>query len=344
MPLPLIPLVLGGIAVATGAKGVKDGVDAKNNIKEAKNINEKAQSIAKESEDFIKMAQTKTRESLEQLGYEKIRILSTSINDFVTNYEKIKSINLKEGKGISELKNFSPQNETFKELRKSSFEAKNIAVNGLSAIGGGALLAYGTYSTVMSGLGGAIVTATTGTAIGSLSGAAAVNATLAWLGGGALSAGGLGMAGGMTVLGGLVCGPALAVGGAMFASQSRTALNDSYSNYDKAKAFKQQAKAIGTALKGIFNRSNQLKDVLVALDKYLVKYNRKMAEIINRSGSNWSQYNRSQQEDIYMCVQVALTIKSILDTPLLDKNGELESKSAETLNTAQKYLQSLNGI
>lgn len=43
--------------------------------------------------------------------------------------------------------------------------------------------------------------ASTGTAISSLSGAAATNATLAWLGGGSLAAGGGGMAAGSVVLG-----------------------------------------------------------------------------------------------------------------------------------------------
>jgi hypothetical protein len=49
--------------------------------------------------------------------------------------------------------------------------------------------------------------ASTGTAIGTLSGVAATNATLAWFGGGALAAGGAGMAGGTLVLGGLVFAP-----------------------------------------------------------------------------------------------------------------------------------------
>ena len=47
-------------------------------------------------------------------------------------------------------------------------------------------------------------TASTGTAIGSLSGAAATNASLAWFGGGAVSAGGGGMATGAFVVGGVV--------------------------------------------------------------------------------------------------------------------------------------------
>lgn len=49
--------------------------------------------------------------------------------------------------------------------------------------------------------------ASTGTAIGTLSGVAATNAILAWFGGGALAAGGAGMAGGTLVLGGLVFAP-----------------------------------------------------------------------------------------------------------------------------------------
>ncbi len=58
-------------------------------------------------------------------------------------------------------------------------------------------------STLVASLG----TASTGTAISALSGAAATKATIAWLGGGALAAGGLGIAGGTAVLGVVaVCG------------------------------------------------------------------------------------------------------------------------------------------
>ena len=52
-------------------------------------------------------------------------------------------------------------------------------------------------------------TASTGTAIGALSGAAAQNAATAMLGGGPLAAGGLGVVGGSAVLAGLVAAPAL---------------------------------------------------------------------------------------------------------------------------------------
>ncbi len=62
----------------------------------------------------------------------------------------------------------------------------------------------------------ALGTASTGTAIASLSGAAVTNATLAALGGGALSEGGGGMALGSAVLGGATLGAGLLAAGVSF--------------------------------------------------------------------------------------------------------------------------------
>lgn len=68
-------------------------------------------------------------------------------------------------------------------------------------------LAGGTIALGAWGLVSLIGSASTGTAISSLSGIAATNATLAWFGGGSLATGGAGMAGGFWVLGGIVAAP-----------------------------------------------------------------------------------------------------------------------------------------
>lgn len=344
MPLPLLPAIAAGIAAATAATGVKKGLDAKRDMNQAKSLNASSQDIAKEAEEFILMAKENTNQAIQELGQEKIRILSTSINNFVLNFEKIKNINLKSSEGIDELKHFNPSSESFKELKQAAFEAKQITVNGLAAVGSGALLAYGTYSVVMGGLGGLLVTATTGTALTSLTGVAATNATLAWLGGGALSAGGLGMAGGMAVLGGIVAGPALAIGGAIFASQAKTALNDAYGNYDKAKVFKKQARNIGITLKGIFTRANQLTELLQQLDVHFVKQVQQLEAIIKARGVNWQDYSEVQQKEIYKCVQMAQTIKVILDSPLLKQEGDLDEASEKVLEDGNRYLQMLSQV
>lgn len=83
--------------------------------------------------------------------------------------------------------------------------AVNVATSGMAAWSNA-----GTIATVLGGTGVLGNTATTGVAISSLSGAAATNASLAALGGGALSVGGGGMALGTA----LVAGTGAAVGSA----------------------------------------------------------------------------------------------------------------------------------
>lgn len=344
MPLPLIPAIV-AIATAGGvAHGAKKGIEAKQDMDRAKSINSSAKNIADRAEKSIETTKELTKKAICNLGEEKIRILSSSINDFVIYYEKIKNMTLIEGEGIDELKNFNPSSESFKKLKDVSFEAKDMAVNGVAAVGAGALLAFGTYNVVMGGLGGLLVTATTGTALSTLSGVAATNATLAWLGGGALSVGGLGIAGGTLVLGGLVIGPALAVGGSVFAKQAKTALNDAHSNMDKARTFESQARNIVLSLNNIQRRANQLKDLLKNLDKNFLIEVEKLKYIINNYGNDWRTYSIEQKEDIFRCVKYAQVIKVILDTPLLKENGELDKNSEKILKEGQNKLQELKGI
>nr|WP_232107543.1 hypothetical protein [Streptomyces gossypiisoli] len=78
-----------------------------------------------------------------------------------------------------------------------------------AAVGGAA--AYGAFTAAA-----LFGTASTGTAISTLSGVAATNATLALLGGGTLAAGGAGMAGGTLLLTGMVAAPAAALAAAGF--------------------------------------------------------------------------------------------------------------------------------
>ena len=110
-------------------------------------------------------------------------------------------------------------------IEEAALRMTEVVGGGVTALGAGGLAGLAAYGSV-----GFLASASTGTAIASLSGAAATNATLAWLGGGALSAGGLGMAGGAYVLGSIEAGSVLAIGGMMLASKAEEAKHNAYSN------------------------------------------------------------------------------------------------------------------
>ena len=91
------------------------------------------------------------------------------------------------------------------ETKLSNFQLADSDTPALEAVlkgSTGALGALGAYSAV--GIWG---TASTGAAIGGLSGVAATNASLAWFGGGALAAGGGGMVAGTAILSGIIVLP-----------------------------------------------------------------------------------------------------------------------------------------
>ena len=338
MPLPLIPILLGGASAIAAAHGLKKGLDAKSDMDAAKSINEEAQDLADSAEKSIEKAKKSTTKSIEDLGKRKIECLSGSIHNFVTTFELIRNIDFQDSEGLEELRNFHPQSPEFLQMKKVSLEAKEIAVNGLSAIGASTLLAVGTYNVVLGGLGGLLVTATTGTALTSLTGVAATNATLAWLGGGALSVGGFGMAGGMAVLGGLVAGPALALGGSMLAKKADKAYWDARSNLEKAEEFKEQSNGIVATLKAISTRANQLGKLLTDLEMPFAALNADMRSIVRNSGTDWNRYSAADKKQIYKCVQIAQVVKTVLDTSLLSENGELKAESKKAVDDGRKFL------
>ncbi len=123
-------------------------------------------------------------------------------------------------------------------------KCKEMGLSDLASLGGvgaavGVLATYGAYTGV-----GMLASTASGVAIAELSGVAATNITLAWLGGGELSVGGFGMVGGMAVFGELVAGPAIAILGAMSADKMKEKLEKSKAYYSQVEEAVKKADAI----------------------------------------------------------------------------------------------------
>lgn len=332
-----IPFILGGLAAAAGAYGVKKGLDAKSDMNKAQSINKNAQEIFDETKKKIDYARESTNTVIENLGKNKIKICSTTMKNFVDNFSQIKNIDFQNSVGMEELRGFNPNSPEFIDMKNTSFKAKELATGAGGGLAAGGLAAIGAGS-----LATTIGVASTGTAIGTLSGAAATNATLAWLGGGALSAGGFGMAGGMAVLGGIVAGPALAIGGAFMASKAEKALNDARSNMDMARKFEQEGKNICTTLDGIKARANQIDNCLDDLNIRFYSAVDRMKDVLDFVGYDFRNYNEKAINIVMKSVNLAQTVKIVLDTSLLKEDGTLnEYETRKALEKGQALLSSL---
>lgn len=207
MPLPFI---IGAIAAVAGAGGIGAGIHGGVKMKKANDTVKAAQRRNEQNVEKLEISNKKTMQTMDALGKHEMKIIS-SFQRFSEAFEKIKnppSFAEIEKEGIT-LTVYTPQ-----EVKDAAVGA-SVLLGGLggAALGtaGGFAAAGGTTAAVM-----ALGTASTGTAIASLSGAAATNATLAALGGGTIAAGGGGVALGTAVLGGATLGVGLLIGGIIF--------------------------------------------------------------------------------------------------------------------------------
>lgn len=337
-----IPLILGAAAVAAAGYGVKKGLDAKEDMDTASEYNNRAKVIAQKTEEAISNQKYKTTCQIESLGRTKINIFGTSMTEFITCFEKVKNIDLGDSEGLDELRDFNPSSPEFKEMKKLSLEASDMVTAGLGSVAGGTLLAAGTYGSVMFG---GFALASTGTGIAGLSGVAATNATLAWLGGGAIGSGAtaFGMAGGMAVLGGLVVGPALAIGGAFLASKAEDAKYQAYSNYDKAEEYKEQGKGIVVTLNAMERRAEQIEKALMALSGRLENSVQELKATIDRVGVDYRRFDALAKKSVVQSMCYAKAVKTILDTSLLHEDGALnETGVVDAIKCAKALVSKAN--
>ena len=316
MALPVIK-----VAIALGAlgmAGVKKIIDAGLNINKAKSINNLATKILERDSKALFDAKNGSQFNLENLGNLKIEILATSIQQFIKTYERLNNIQIQESIGLHEICKFRIDKQSLTELKEIGKFATSIAGGIASGAVGGAIAAFGAY-----GAAGWLASASTGTAIAALHGAAATNATLAFFGGGAIAAGGYGIAGGMVVLGGIIAAPALAIMGIIVDAKANKEKDEAYINLAIAKKNAAELRAAASLCDAISVRCQMFYNVLQKLNNLFIPTIEKMSETIVKYGTDYSTFSIEQQNNIIASMSLAGAIKAVLDTPILNENGEL---------------------
>ena len=333
MPLPLLFI---GIAAATGGIGVGKTIKAGVDSYSANNINKSANQIVEEATNYLNAQRMACGDSLKQLGEEKVYILNNNMTEFLDTFTKIKNVDFRETEGLLELSKLKIDEQDFVELRQLANFAISLAGGSVAGTAGGALAAFGAYGAAQ-----ALACASTGTAIASLSGAAATNATLAFFGGGSLAAGGMGMAGGAAVLGGLVAGPALLVMGFVAGAAAKKSLEQAKTNQLEAIQLAEQLNTASEQCEAIRRRTYMFHNLLARLDSYFLPFVYKMEDIVKTEGDDYSKYSTDSKKCIASCVSIAVTIKGVLDTQILTDDGLLTDESHNTVVNTEDFINNI---
>ncbi|WRD45084.1 glycine zipper family protein [Helicobacter pylori] len=333
MPLPFI---LAGVAIAAAGYGVKKGIDALDADCEADEFIKKAESLKEEATKKAESAESDCRRAFMRLGEKKLHVLSHTVSNFLDHFYRLNRSRITiEGINMQDIQHqVSDARKITNQYREVDFFDVSGAVAG-SAIGG-VLVAYGAYAGV-----GMLASTAGGVAIAELSGVAATNATLAWLGGGALSVGGFGMVGGMAVLGGLIAGPALAILGAFSASKMEEKLENAKAYCSQAEAAVKKADVVIDNLRSVEKMAELFTRQITKFDALFFSLSQDAIATMKKHHYDTSLYNQKEKDQLCVTVSTLMTLSAFLKVSIMDESQKLTEKTKNALNLMRKQMDSL---
>ena len=281
----------------------------------------------------LQLAQQKAEAAVKRTN-EKIDELGNHASDLYVSLTEIQSVfdrirNVPEENFIKYEKLKSIRVEWKQQAKKIEDEYKNVEVKaaGQGAAGAGAGLAVVALGpTAAMGIATTFGVASTGTAISALSGAAATNAALAWLGGGALAAGGGGMAAGNAFL--ALAGPVgwVIAGVSIFASglilfktiSDKKRLENVYtliSNRD-VKSYESSIVELSERIKRIVDETGKLDEAIKKIQTF---------------GTDYSKMTEKQQYELGAYVNLMESSTALLINPISGLQPKYSEQDFEKL-------------
>lgn len=294
MPLPFLVL---GLGAAAGVLGVGGHLSAKDTNEKAQRISQDAQELYNDAKHSLELARIRTEEYLLELGSAKKEVLDNSMNDFLNVYDKIKNVKITEWTGLNELSKFTFDQQGAMQLREmrdiySTTSKLELATVGMAAV---------------SGLGSALS-----------------------MGGTALAVGGLGMTPLLSF-----AGPAILFTAISADTRADENLEKANTMYAEAKKAVEEMKTSETLCVAISDRSEMFYDLLVELDGMFSECVDLLSNVIKKKSKRQftaADFSEEELKLIAVTRSLAGAVKSVIDTPILTKEGTVARKSKQIYN------------
>jgi len=311
------------------------GYNAYHNRQKANAIKDRSEAKLDKAQKHVEACRVQLNDKLAAFGKKRNELLVSTLGRFLDYIKamgqrfKEKEFEIPEGCDLSpyELKEMGNLEMNAQDILKTTATTTTVASAALCGV------PWAVTHGVM-----AIGAASTGTAISSLSGAAATNATLAWLGGGSLASGGGGIAAGTAVLGGLTVGitgvAALATAGFIASKHYEKKLTEAV-NYeaevDKACA---QMDLACDFMGQMERRIEEMDDVTMQICKR-ADHSLDLLEPLVQD------FSIANPHDMKVFQQNALLMKSVSElvkTPIIDEEGNLSEAGSQVMMKSRKLL------
>lgn len=341
MPLliGLIPVALKGAAVVAGTAGLGAAAHGFKKIKYANDTMESAKCCQEKNMARFEKENKITTRDMDRLGKLELEILH-SFDEFSDVFEKIKN------RPIFEV--YSKNGVTLpkydgEKIKKVSVGA-GVLLGGLGGAGlgaaGGFAAAGATTAAVM-----VLGTASTGTAIVSLSGVAATNATLALLGGGSLAAGGGGMAAGATALSATTLGVGLLVGGIIFSITGRKLSDKANKTWEQMKKEEETINTICDYLVDLRLTSNKYYKTLSKVDYIYKRHLNRLKSIVTiQEYTDWNTFTPEEKKITENTVLLVGLLYNMCKVKLVHKSENENNINIINKAAVEKSINNANAV
>lgn len=326
-----IPFLLAGLGVAAGVIGVGGHLSAKETNERAQRISEDAQELYNNAKYSLEIAQNKTEKALLKLGYAKKNVLDTSMNQFLTTYDKVKHIHFKESAGINEISKFTIDQQGAIQIREMTNIYSSSFASSTTGVAAGAAVAL------------------------AASGALPIVTGELALAGSALAAGEIGMAAGfagsalsfgaaMTPLA-AVAAPVILFTGISASMKADENLEKANTMYAEAEAASEKMKISEILCDAISERSEMFDDLLGDLNKMFAECSGLLAGVVRKKEGRIfkkkltsKDFTEADLKLIAVTRALAGAVKSVIDTPILSKEGNISYEADEVYDETVEKL------
>lgn len=292
----------------------------------AKERSSKAYEISERANQQRSEKEAQVEKALNKLINRKKAIISTSMKDFVDEFQQLMKVNVTEGEGMKELAGILPT-VMLEEMKSIQITALNPQNQGNDF----SLYLLGTLKDTALGLGTVTVGSIVAKGIASHSVKTFVSTELAAIVSGPI---GIAIAAGTAVTG-----------------LSKSIVQDSEREYksarnllSQAEAYKEQNEIVMVAMDAIIKRADMISDLLAKLNLLFIKNLTVIKELTTQKGYDARNYSREERENLMVCANLAKTVKEIIDTPLLDKEGNLAQTAIQAIEKGQQYFDAMNQL
>lgn len=326
-----IPFLLAGLGVAAGIVGVSGHMSAKETNEKAQRISQDAQSLYNDAKYSLENAQNQTEKALLQLGYAKKKVLDGSMKQFLDSYDKIKHISVTESVGLNELSKFSIDQQGAIQLRQMTDIYSSSVKSGATGAAAGAVVALAASGSLTI-VGSELALAGSFLAAGEVGAAAGIA-------GSALSFGAA-----MTPLA-AVAAPVILFTGISASMKADENLEKANTMYAEAEAATEKMKVSETLCNAISDRSKMFNGLLLELDGMFSECTGLLEGLIRKKEGRFfkkkltsADFSEDDLKLVAVTRALAGAVKSVIDTPILSKDGTISDESEEVYDETNDRL------